>query len=155
MADSSRTTGKFDSIRERINFLIEQYKHSKLSNANVLILLIVVFLIQGGVLYVLSENVPIVGDKFTLIFSSRNPELNPFDGIQNQFGAEIFLVSIILAITMAGFYLVTRATTYIDDAERSAFIQIMGIGLITLGVVLIILLMSFKLYGNAGKINIF
>ncbi|OLS21253.1 MAG: hypothetical protein HeimC3_36740 [Candidatus Heimdallarchaeota archaeon LC_3] len=146
--DANKRKSRVETYKQRFQLIRERLFYQTQSSSLIIILVIgIAIVIQSGLIFVLSESTPLLGRNFQLIVPDRL--------LNNQVVAETFLVAIIVGVGTLGLWLIKRAPVYVDDADRAAFTQTMGIILIISGIVILYLVMVFKMFGNFDNLNIF
>ncbi len=127
--DANKRESRVETYKQRFQLIRERLFYQTQSSSLIIILVIATaIVIQSGLIFVLSEPTPLLGRNFQLIVP--DPSLN------NQVVTETFLVAIIVGVGTLGLWLIKRATVYVDDADRAAFTQTMGIILLILSMTL-------------------
>ncbi|WP_449461607.1 hypothetical protein PQ610_04290 [Tardisphaera miroshnichenkoae] len=110
-----------DKLRSAIEYLYSPDNSEGFWNAaTVIAILVIAFLIGGGI-YVLYYGYPFV------VYTSTGQIYYIYPG-SIQVGAEVIIIAVLLIMGAAGFYLIYRATTTVEDPE--IYQQMLYIGVV-------------------------
>lgn len=104
-------------------------------------ILVIAFLLESGIIYVLAKNPPFMGS----IPGDRNPLIvQPNPSLGSQVVTETFVVLLVIFLGSLGLYLIKTATSYVDERDKGVLVQFIGIFLFTGNLLLLWLILNLK-----------